>query len=67
METTTEGDGVKALALLEMRRCLAMIEHETATARREESLGGWLSDHTGAVEHWNQCFDIAKTEAQTHL
>jgi hypothetical protein len=52
-----------AVELLEMRRCLAMIEHETATARREEGLGGWLSDHTVCVAFWNDAFDTAKGEA----
>lgn len=42
------------LALLDMRRALTHIEFETACAQREEQLGGWLSDHGGAIQQYNE-------------
>lgn len=58
-----------AIALLEMRYWLAMIEHENLAAGREEALGGWLCDHSGAVNHYAVQFDEAKNraQAQTHI
>jgi hypothetical protein len=51
---------LKQIYLLDMRKCLADVEHENAIAARESQLGAWLSDHTAAINWHFSKYEEAK-------
>jgi hypothetical protein len=55
--TAENGGGVgSGVWLADMQRCLLWMEHENRCAEREEKMGHWLSDHSGAMRHWDEEF-----------
>lgn len=50
----------KAVILMEMQLRVEWTRLENAAAERENALGGWLSDHGGAVAQYSAEFDELK-------
>jgi hypothetical protein len=56
------GEGWMAVHMADMHRALLWMEHENRIAAREEGLGGWLSDHGGAMRQYDEEYRAARAK-----